>query len=167
MKEIPLRARKYNGLVALVDDEDAWLGEVLVFSPIRQSKISYDKFYAVHWFADLDGNWRALLLHRLVICAMPGTLVDHKNGDTLDCRRGNLRQCSHSQNMANRIKSGKFSSQFLGVSFESKWKKWRAHVSSNGKRYRSSGFDNEVDAAKKYNEMATALHGEFARLNVI
>lgn len=41
-------------------------------------------------------------LHRFIMRAAPGVVVDHINGDTLDNRKANLRICTHKQNMWNR-----------------------------------------------------------------
>lgn len=41
------------------------------------------------------------LLHRIVMDAKPGELVDHKNQNPLDNRRENLRLCTRKQNAAN------------------------------------------------------------------
>ena len=46
-------------------------------------------------------NHRQTYLHRCIVAARPGAHVDHKNGDRLDCRRANLRECSHSTNLHN------------------------------------------------------------------
>lgn len=52
------------------------------------------------------GRGRFVSMHRLVARralgpAEPGAVVDHVNGDTLDCRRGNLRYASKSENKVN------------------------------------------------------------------
>ena len=41
-------------------------------------------------------------LHRLIMGAGPGDLVDHKDGERLDCRRTNLRLVDRAENNANR-----------------------------------------------------------------
>jgi HNH endonuclease len=46
-------------------------------------------------------------LHRLMICARPGEVVDHVNGDKLDNRTCNLRICTAQQNSRNRMAPGK------------------------------------------------------------
>ena len=40
-------------------------------------------------------------LHRFVLDAGPGDLIDHKNGNGLDCRRENLREATTAQNAQN------------------------------------------------------------------
>ncbi len=45
---------------------------------------------------------RHVLLHRLVMNAPSGSVVDHINGDKLDNRRANLRVCSSRENMRHR-----------------------------------------------------------------
>ena len=47
----------------------------------------------------------AYRVHRVVIGANPGEIVDHLNGDKLDNRRGNLRICTSSENSLNRKKA--------------------------------------------------------------
>lgn len=55
------------------------------------------------------------VLHRLVMKANPGEIVDHINGNKKDCRRVNLRIVNATLNAHNRIKKKKSSSQFHGV----------------------------------------------------
>ena len=51
-------------------------------------------------------------LHREIMNAPKGLLVDHANGDTLDNRRANLRLATHFQNTCNRRKTNEiFSSE--------------------------------------------------------
>jgi hypothetical protein len=105
-------------------------------------------------------------LNRVIMDAPPGLLVDHRNGNTLDNRRTNLRLATCSQNRINsqRDKS-KTSSRYVGVSLEKGRGKWLAYISYNGKRIHLGRFDNELDAARAYDLAAVKYHGEFARLN--
>lgn len=151
--EIPLT----RGMVALVDDEDA------------------ERVGAVKWYANPDGEppscrWYAIRdrweggrrvrerLHRIILDAPAGALVDHVNGDGLDNRRANLRLCSGSQNGANkRCSVGR--SGFRGV-YPAR-ARWYASI-----QHRSLGtFADPVDAARAYDAAAQAIYGPFARLN--
>lgn len=105
-------------------------------------------------------------MHREIINAPKGLLVDHKNLNTMDNRIANLRLATKSQNAQNIPKRRKnTSSQFIGVSFNKRRKKWLAYINYEGKRIWLGAFDNEIDAAKAYDAAARKYHGEFARLN--
>lgn len=106
---------------------------------------------------------RGILLHRVILGASPGQIVDHANGNGLDNRRQNLRFCSHSQNMANRKKTANSASIYLGV-FASR-EKWRAQLSKNGIKKQLGCYATQEGAARAYDAAARIYHGEFARLN--
>jgi hypothetical protein len=94
--------------------------------------------------------------------------IDHKDGDGLNNRRENLRPATHSQNMSNRkkFKNKAFkSSKFLGVHWREEVKKFRAYITLNRKRLNIGHFEDEIEAAKKYDEKAKEIFGDFARLN--
>jgi len=101
-----------------------------------------------------------------------GMEVDHKDGDGLNCTRGNMRVCTSSQNKANKIKqSNGITSQYKGVNWfrydplrYAKVGRWRMEICFEGKRI-SKYFDTEIEAAKAYNKYALELFGEFALLN--
>jgi hypothetical protein len=52
----------------------------------------------------IDGKRTLEALHRFVTNAPKGMVVDHRNHDTLDNRKANLKVCSHAENMKNRRK---------------------------------------------------------------
>jgi hypothetical protein len=100
------------------------------------------KFYAVRDVKTGPGRTKQLGLHREIMNEPKGFFVDHKNNDSLDNRRGNLRVATRSQNCQNVPKRKNVSSQFIGVSFSKEEKKWRAYITFKGKRIYLGYFDN-------------------------
>lgn len=104
-------------------------------------------------------------LHVQIAGVAEGEEVDHKNGDTLDDRRQNLRPCLHSENGRNLRKwSSPTSSKFKGVTLRYNGR-WMAYIVRNGGQKYIGLFSDEESAARAYDEEAKKLHGEFARLN--
>lgn len=101
-------------------------------------------------------------MHKII---MPGSEIDHKNGDGLDNRKENLRVCSRSQNLFNRRKHSKSSSSYKGVSWNPLHKKWHSRIMKNKKQINLGYFDKEIDAAIAYDESAKKLFGEFCHTN--
>lgn len=102
-------------------------------------------------------------IHRVIMCPPPGMFVDHINHNKLDNRRCNLRICTPTQNMANRLTWGDKASVYKGV-YKSR-KRWRASIMINGKKINLGSFDSQEDAAKEYDRAAIRLFGEFALTN--
>ncbi|MBN1796171.1 MAG: HNH endonuclease [Sedimentisphaerales bacterium] len=92
--------------------------------------------------------------------------VDHINCNALDSRRANLRIVTRMQNAKNRSKSKKkCSSIYKGVSWHKQHRKWGAAIKVNRKSIHLGYFNDEIEAAKCYDEAARKYHGEFACLN--
>jgi hypothetical protein len=92
----------------------------------------------------------------------PAAHIDHINGVRSDNRLANLREASHAQNLAHRVKLDKDNrSGYRGVSWCKARRKWSAEVRHNGQRRRLGRFDNIEDAAKAYEAAARELFGGF------
>lgn len=89
--------------------------------------------------------------------------VDHKDGDGLNCRRENIRACTYSQNMQNRIPfNGR---KYKGVYFYKKTGRYFSQITINKKKIYLGLCETKEDAARKYDIAAKQYFGEFARLN--
>jgi hypothetical protein len=96
----------------------------------------------------------------------PEQEIDHIDGDGKNNKLANLRLATLSQNGYNRRKTTrKCSSQYKGVYYSIKTKKWLASIKRDEKIIRLGSFSTELEAAQVYDEAAIRLHGEFARPN--
>ncbi len=160
MKKITLTRNKH----ALVDNED--------FKKVNQFKwnASYNKttksFYALGYSPTKDGKRYRISMHRLIMNAKKGQVTDHKNYDTLDNRKSNLRICTNAENIRN-ARPRKNTSKYKGVYWYKKSKNWRSHIKINGKRITLGSFTDEKNAALAYNIAAKKYFGEFAYLNKV
>ncbi len=159
-------------LIKLTKDKHA-IVDASAFEALNKFKWYYrpgrldDAGYAVRsvWIDWRVGKLRTFRLHRDVIGAKDGELVDHINGDTLDCRIENLRICSHADNLKNQAKRRSNTSGYKGVTWNKRFKKYQARIGTNGV-YRSLGYHKcPIEAARAYDTAAIKHHGPFARLN--
>jgi hypothetical protein len=70
-------------------------------------------FYAVR--ATEGQRGRLIRMHRLILGCARGEEGDHKNSNSLDNRRNNLRRCTHQQNNNNKARGKNNTSGFKGV----------------------------------------------------
>ena len=96
-----------------------------------------------------------------------GMVVDHINRIGLDNRKENLRIATRSQNQQNRRSRRNTSSQYKGVSWTKRDKRWQAKIGHKRKVICLGDFTCEHQAALAYNEKATELWGEYALLNEV
>lgn len=153
MKLIPLT----HGKVAIVDDAD-------------YARLCAHKWYCVRSRPGRPvyavrtggvGEPKHVRMHREIMQPADGVFIDHKNRDTLDNTRGNLREANHSQNGANRGKTRANTSGFKGVTLCSYTGRWKAQIRVFGVNKHLGRFDTPQLAAKAY-EVAAIVHGEFA-----
>jgi hypothetical protein len=156
MKLIPLSKNK----AAKIDDLD--------FERVNRWKWSFCPNrggYAVRNETYAPRKHRFLPMARFIMNAPKGMLVDHRNGDTLDNQRENLRICTIAENQQNKRKPKHNTSGYKGVQWSKQKRKWIATAALTGHLYWGGGFDDKIEAAKAYDRLASRLYGEFARLN--
>ncbi len=108
---------------------------------------------------------RLIYMHREIVQAPPGMVVDHIDGNRQNNLRSNLRICTRRENTQNRAKRIGCVSRFKGISCEKHSGKWRARAYLAGEYFRSGLIADEVQAARAYDRFAVELFGEFAYLN--
>jgi hypothetical protein len=97
----------------------------------------------------------------------PAQEIDHINRCASDNRIVNLREASHSQNMANRrMRVKQWSSGYTGVYWRESGRKWRAQIGINGRLKCLGHFECKFDAARAYDNAAREHYGDFATLNI-
>lgn len=147
------------GLFALVDEAD--------FAFLNQWKWSVIKNRSGVFYANrcrrLQGKQFSVLMHRFLAAPPKGYVVDHRNGDTLDNRKENLRVCLPAQNATSR-KPNVAISGYRGVKLKESGK-YFVQIKAWGKTYGSGPFDNAISAAHAYDALALMHKGEFAVTN--
>jgi hypothetical protein len=152
------RIKLTHGKYAIVDVED--------YEKLAQDDWHLWESGSYNQYAIRYEKGESLKMHREIMNAPVGLVVDHKNGDGLDNRKENLRITTQAQNQYNRKKyKGKTTSQYKGVHLKSGRKTYTAKIGVGGKSIFLGSFENEIDAAKAYDEAAKKYHGEYARLN--
>lgn len=105
-----------------------------------------------------------LRLHRLILGIEDGPDVDHINGNKLDNRKCNLRRCTRSENLRNRIKSKDVRGVYLRTG--KKYSHWFSVIqlpNSKPKKQKYLGsFKTRKEAAQAFIKASLELHGEFS-----
>lgn len=152
-----------RGLWAVVDVEDFERCAAFKWSA-TSARARGHSAYAVRTDGNSRIGQRGVKLHRFVVGAVSGELVDHRNGDGLDNRRANLRKCTAAENNCNRVRA-RGASKFHGVIWDQSRRQWQARVSFKGRTFNGGRFSDEIAAARARDALAKDLQGPFARLN--
>jgi hypothetical protein len=159
MKRIELGGERGKGKFLLVDDSD------------------FSMFNFFSWSSDGHGYGQAhvpksgkncqetILAHHLILESAKDKVIDHINGDKLDCRRENLRLVTQSQNLTNSKKRKNAFSKYKGVSWYKRDKNWSAYFHIDYKKIHIGYFKSEIEAAEAYDLKAKQFFGQYARLN--
>ena len=134
-------------------------------------KADIDTVQACYWYVTkqgyvqcahrINGKQVVMHLHREIVKPAEEMEVDHINHDPTDCRRSNLRVCTHRENSINRRVQSNNTAGIKGVNLHP-CGKWRARIRCNGKLYEKNGFETAEGAKAAYDAMAKELFGEFA-----
>lgn len=156
----------------LIDSRDKDLLSAFKWRAFATNK-KKQKYYCVAWIGHTP-----LYLHRMILNAPEGMVVDHINGNGLDCRRKNMRICTQAENAQNSHGWAKRLSQhsfehpvYKGVWRISRHKSnhtgriWEARLCWEKKQRYIGAFDLPELAAMAYDDWARCFHGRFARLN--
>jgi hypothetical protein len=133
-------------------------------------KDSYDKVKEFHWMLHKTGyvvSQKNIKLSRLIMDCPENLEVDHKNHNTLDNRKTNLRIVTSSQNSQN---TRMHKNNFLGYKgvvtiYRKRVNKYRAIIRLNNKAKNLGLYSTPIEAAHAYDEAAKEYYGEFAWTN--
>lgn len=153
-----------QGQYSRIDSDDAEKFGSLSWNALWNPKT--DSFYAVgNKLRDEAGKRGVRLLHREVMSAQTGILIDHRDGDTLNNCKYNLRIATRSENARNRVVLCRSNtSGFKGVRWHATSHKWEARISISGKSIYLGLHDTAEAASDAYRNAATKYHGEFAKV---
>lgn len=162
MIEIPLTQEQ----VALIDDEDYAILRQCSYCAVKKGLGFYARRCATKE-EQTSGSPTRIYLHREIMRAKKGQVIDHINGNTLDNRKENLRFCTTRQNSRNAKKNTNNSSGFKGVAWHKNRKVWVAYIKVDYKNKHLGVYNTPESAAKAYDEAAKKYFGEFAKLNFL
>jgi hypothetical protein len=141
-----------KGKVAVIDARD--------YFAIGLFRWVYSESVPGFGYASTSVMGKAVRMHTAVgsLCGITG-LIDHRNRDTLDNTRMNLRPATRRQNVSNRGPCG--SCRFKGVRWDKGARKWRVAVASK----HVGLYSTAEEGAMAYDVAAREVFGEFAYLN--
>ena len=111
------------------------------------------------------GKRAPIRMHREIMKTPKGMVTDHINGNGLDNRECNMRNCKPAENKRNCRPHKNASSKYKGVSYEPKLGKYVASICPNRKYTFLGCFDDEIEAARAYDRAAVKAFGQYAYLN--
>ena len=162
MKKIQLT----QGYEALVDDEDyEWLSSFKWYA-CRKRSGNGAVIYATRDVVPTRQRIK-ISMHRQILGLFhgDGKICDHRNQNTLDNRRHNLRIVTHSLNQYNCKQKANNTSGYRGVTWVKKRRKWKAQIVFKKKHINLGDFCEKESAALAYDKAAIIYYGNDAILN--
>lgn len=136
MKQIKLSGN--NDKYVLVDDED--------YKYLSQFKWYSNGRGGVKRATSRKIGRKYILIHREIMKAKPGQMIDHIDRNPLNNQKNNLRFCNYFINNANATLRRDNSSGCRGVYWEKSTKKWLVQLRRNNINKYIGRFENKYDA---------------------
>lgn len=152
-----IKLKLNDGIITFIDDED------LEKASTYEWKAYWNPRGKCYYVA-ANENGLTIYLHRILMNAQHKQVVDHKNRNTLDNQKENLRLTTQQKNSFNQRGKGS-NSGFKGVSYLKERGKFYASIMHNRKSIGLGRFGTAEEAARAYDDAAIRLFGEFALLN--
>lgn len=151
-KTIPLSQGQY----ALVDEQD--------FEYLNQWKwcAVWDKKTNGYYAKRAAGNGKQIYMHRLLVNPTKGMVVDHRNHNTLDNQRVNLRVCTRKENAWNQRRPSNKAGYRGVISHKNRFV---SQITVNYERKYLGSFATSLEAARVYDNAAKTYFGQFAITN--
>lgn len=151
----------------LIDDEDFERVSQYKWRPMENKRALVENrvYFQTHSYK--DGKIIYLLLHRFLMGVSPGIkkVVDHKDLNTLNCQKENLRICSYNQNNMNQRIRKNNTSGYKGVSWSKRDKKWEAYINLNKKKIHLGLYFSPELAYEAYCVASLKYHNDFGRIS--
>jgi hypothetical protein len=129
----------------------------------------YDRIKQYRWYksgkyicAHINGGSSKIQLHRLIMNAKDGAVVDHINGHRNDNRKCNLRIVNYTQNAMNSAKRSDNTSSCTGVSWDKTRQKWFVKITCYGKQRNLGRYSSFEEAVRIRKQAEQDLFGEYA-----
>lgn len=154
--KIFIKRKDGKEVISLIDTEDLTIIPNVFLSAWKEKNIELERYYIV-----FNDKGTTKQLHRLIMNAPKGMVVDHINHDTTDNRKENLRVVTHEENMRNRrAHQANSASGLLGVHYNSSKKRWVAQIAVNKKQKHIGNFVNEREAVRARKKAEIKYWGE-------
>ena len=118
-------------------------------------KCTINKYGYLHTSVSMNNRLKEVKIHKAVAMAFLGHIpcglklvVNHKNFNRIDNRKGNLETVTFRENTNQ--KHLKSSSKFTGVSWDKERNKWAAKIYINKKHNFLGRFNSEIEASNAY-----------------
>jgi len=147
-----------QGQFAIVDAED--YERISQWTWFARYNRSTKRFYANRNAPVINGKRRSIQMAN-VILDVTG-IVDHRNHNSLDNRKQNLRSCTLSQNCMNKRTYSNNKSGHAGVYWEKRRNKWKPFIRKDGKLLTLGSFVDVAEAIRARRQAEQELFGEFA-----
>jgi hypothetical protein len=142
---------------------------------VAETMVDEDRYYDL-----LQGSWylsngyaegrprkgeKKVSMHRYIMKCKGKMQVDHIDRDKLDNRTSQLRIVPGNLNNRNKSSVKGSTSEYIGVSWNTRSKKWISAITVDYERIYLGIFENEIEAAKARDVATKKYHGQWGCLN--